>query len=189
MISFFLKTGVCIFSRLSFTVISMSRRGRWNKQSWSVPFFFFVMCSLPRTTDGCVLCESLLPSSSRSRQSPGQRDGVTESDREGDTEDGLVEDGVLFGVRAFSVFSSPLPPRKVRKEKWGFKTIWLLFFPFFRTDGENLIRSPIFVRTVCMEFNTIFLCNMTNCHYERFFTVSPPAPSTCVRCLPKRTIL
>jgi hypothetical protein len=30
---------------------------------------------------------------------------------------------------------------------------------------------------------------MTICQYERFFTVSPPAPSTCVGCPPKRTIL
>jgi hypothetical protein len=44
-------------------------------------------------------------------------------------------------------------------------------------------------RKACIDFNVCGLCKMTICHYERFFTVSPPAPSTCVGCPPKRTIL
>jgi hypothetical protein len=54
---------------------------------------------------------------------------------------------------------------------------------------ENNQKGPHLTRESCTVFNTLFLCNMTNCHYERFSTVSPPAPSTCFRFLPKHTIL
>ena len=54
---------------------------------------------------------------------------------------------------------------------------------------EKLNKGYHLARKACTDFNVFGLCKMTNCHYERFFTVSPPAPSTCVRCPPKCTIL
>jgi hypothetical protein len=42
------------------------------------------------------------------------------------------------------------------------------------------VYAPKVMRTIKNECEDIVV-NMTNCHHERFFTVSPPAPSTSVR--------
>jgi hypothetical protein len=54
---------------------------------------------------------------------------------------------------------------------------------------EKLKINYRLARKPCTDFNTFALCKMTICHQERLFTVSPPAPSTCDGCPPKRTIL
>ena len=50
---------------------------------------------------------------------------------------------------------------------------------------EKLNRVPHLSVKSCTLFNLFFLSNMTNWHQERFFTVSSPAPSTCV--VPSKT--
>ena len=57
------------------------------------------------------------------------------------------------------------------------------------TRWEKLNMGPHLAVKSCTVFNRFFLSNLTNWQHDRFFTVSPPAPSTCVRFLPKRTIL
>jgi hypothetical protein len=58
-----------------------------------------------------------------------------------------------------------------------------------RTRWDKLKINYRLARKTCTDFNTFALCKMTICHQERFFTVSPPAPSTCDGYPQKRTIL
>ena len=54
---------------------------------------------------------------------------------------------------------------------------------------ENDKKGPHLSTKSCTDFNVFDHWKMNNCQDERFFTVSPPAPSTCVRYPPKCIIL